>query len=200
MFAALLALSSVATSFAHAQPATIKPGDGSVLTEPPTTVEIVMTQDMFRQEGANDIDVFAPDGKEVTTIAAVVDNANRRRLSVPLPATLAVGDYRVEWKTLSADDGDTANGTFSFTYDPSKQPSAGKEQVGVVLGGSTTATSPPASSDGGPSGVTGEVPLSGLEGTGSNATGRSWVLVVAVAVAAFALGSGSTYLFVQKKT
>ncbi len=183
--AALLALAAFTAVFAHAEPATVKPGDGAVLNAAPSQVAIQMTQEMARQAGANDIQVFDAAGKQVTTAAAVIDNSDRRKISVALPSGLAVGTYTVKWKTLSADDGDTANGQLSFTYDPSKPPSAGTENIVSLAGGASPAAAGPASSVN---------PLGGGSGGGT-----SWVLVTCVAVGMFALGSGGTFLLIRRK-
>lgn len=176
--ASLVILTSVV---AHAAPVKVTPGDGAVLNAPPAEIIIEMTQDMAREGGANDIDVLDSSGREVTTIAAVVDNGNRKRLSVALPTSLAIGKYSVKWKSLSADDGDAAEGTLTFTYDPSKPPDPGKTTLKEDL------LSAPGAGQSAPT---------ALGGTDS---GRSWVLVVAVAIAAFALGGGGTFLLVQKR-
>src|SRR5215216_411426 len=102
--AALLAgvafsLGALATVFAHAEPATARPGDGAVLNRLPGEVVLVMRQEMVIREGANDIDVLDSTGKEVTTIAATVDRADRKKLSVAMPSSLATGKYTVKWKT-----------------------------------------------------------------------------------------------------
>jgi hypothetical protein len=143
-----------------------------------------MSQEMARQQGANDIEVFDSSGKKVTTVAAVIDNGNRARLSVPLPEGLAAGVYTVKWKTLSADDGDPADGTLSFTVDPTKPASPGKTLLRDT-GIGTTAK--PAGPDAAAS------PSAGEAGGGT-----SWVLVAAVAVAMLAVGSGATFLLIKK--
>jgi methionine-rich copper-binding protein CopC len=178
--AALLAIAAVTSVFAHAEPATVQPGDGAVLAQPPTEVVIEMTQEMARQAGANDIEVFDPAARKITTVSAVIDNSDRKRISVPLPSGLAVGTYTVRWKTLSADDGDAANGQISFTFDPSKPASPGKENL-VEVAAVPTAKAP--ATDG---------------GFGSGGGGTSWVLLVAVAAGMLALGSGGTFLLVRK--
>jgi methionine-rich copper-binding protein CopC len=180
--AALLALVLVATAFAHAEPATIKPGDKAVLNQPPAQIDMTMSQEMARQGDANDIDVFDASGKEVTVVAAVIDNSDRKKLSVPLPTGLPAGIYTVKWKTLSADDGDAAEGMFTFTIDPSAAPNAGTEAV-----------KPPVLDDKPPE--TGSV----ASITNSAGGGTSWVLVTAVAIGAFVLGGGTTFLAVQKR-
>jgi methionine-rich copper-binding protein CopC len=179
------ALVAIAVALAHAEPAQVDPGLGANLIEPPTQVEIVMTQEMFDREGANDIDVFDAQGIEVTAIAAVVDRGNRNRISVPLPTNLAPGQYTVKWKTLSADDGDSEDGEYVFTYDPSKPSDPGRttlSEAPVTPGGEGSPTPPPARSvvDGGDEGM-------------------SWILVAAVGVAGLAIGSGATFLLVQRR-
>lgn len=183
LLAALLAVAATSTVSAHAEPVEVKPGDGAVLTGPPIEVVIIMSQDMARREGANDIDVLDADGIEVTRVSAVIDNANRRRLSVPLPSSLEPGTYTVRWKTLSDEDGDEASGELTFTYDPSGTPDPGRERLRDDL----VPTRPSTEGDPAPSLVI------------QNETGMSWVLVVAVGVGMLALGAGAGYIFVQKR-
>ncbi|MBE0611005.1 MAG: copper resistance protein CopC [Dehalococcoidia bacterium] len=183
--APLLALAVVVSAAAHAEPVKVKPGDGAVLNERPTVIAFEMSQEMAREAGANDIDVFDADGNEVTAVAAVIDNANRTRLTVPLPADLLPGVYTVQWKTLSSEDGDPANGSIVFTYDPSATPADGKEVLREdLLGGNS-----------GGSGATAALVID----VGGDSAGLTWMLVAAVGVGMFALGAGGTFLLVQKR-
>jgi len=189
-FALLCGLASLAVSvqlvFAHAEPALVKPGDKSVLTSPPTEVAITMSQEMFDDgKGSNDIDVVNSAGVEVTAVSAVLDRNDRSRLSVPLPTTLAPGAYTVKWKTLSADDGDAAQGELSFTYDPNGTANPGTEELKADVPGGDDGQGDDASSP-----VTIESPDDGV----------TWVLVAAVGLGMFVLGAGGTFLLVQKKT
>jgi len=178
LVAALAALALLAVALAHAEPARITPGDGAVLASRPSQVEIEMSQELARQVGANDIDVIDASGKEVTAVAAVIDNANRRKISVPLPSDLPVGIYIVKWKTLSADDGDAASGQLGFTFDPARPPSPGKEQLREDLLGGAGASAGAGNAPGAPGG----------------GAGISWVLLVAVAAGGLAIGGGATFL------
>lgn len=180
LVAVVVALAAITVAFAHAEPANIKPGDGAVLNQPPTQIQIEMTQDMARQAGANDIVVVDANGKQVTTVSATIDNADRKKITVPMPPTLVAGTYTVQWKTLSADDGDPANGTTTFTYDPARTPSPGTEVLRASVLGSPAAGTPA------------EAPLRSGGGGGT-----SWILLVAVGIGALAVGGGATYLFVQ---
>lgn len=185
--AAAAALLVVTQAFAHAEPARVTPGDGAVLALAPKQVAIDMSQEMARQAGANDIEVFDASGRKVTTAAATVDNADRKRITVPLPADLPTGTYQVRWKTLSADDGDAASGSFSFTIDPQRTPTAGTEVVRPDIlnsGGSTPEASPAAT-------------VKAIDGGGDS--GPGWTAVVAVGVATLVVGSGGTYFLVQRR-
>ena len=148
-------------------------------------VEIEMTQEMARREGANDIDVLDASGNEVTTVAAAIDNANRKKITVALPTGLPPGAYTVKWKTLSTEDGDSEDGQYVFTYDPSKPADPGRTNlrenaVGVTPGSAANGSSVPAV-------------------TVDEDDGMSWILVAGVGVAGIVVGSGTTFLLVQRR-
>ncbi|MGK2965253.1 MAG: copper resistance CopC family protein [Tepidiformaceae bacterium] len=180
----LAALIVASVVFAHAEPERVTPGNGAVVTTAPGEVVIQMTQDMARQPGANDIDVFDEQGNEVTGIAAVIDNATRRVLSVPLPIGLEPGTYRIRWKTLSDEDGDTEDGELTFKYDPAGPAFAGQENLREEVVAPTTEG--------------GEAAPPVLIASGDD--GASWILVTAVGAAMFALGCGVTFIAIQKRT
>jgi copper resistance protein C len=202
--AAVIALVTVSMAFAHAAPKTVSPGDGAVLSKAPTSVVIETVEDMARVAGANDLQVFDASGKQVTTAPAVIKDSDRSNISVALPTDLAVGTYTVKWKTLSADDGDAANGTLSFTYDPSKPSSPGKVDLIAPLAASPAATSSATAATTSPSPTataTGATATVGPANSLGNSTPGStpWVLVAAVGVGMLALGSGGTFLLINKK-
>lgn len=182
---ALLATGGAAK--AHAEPDEIRPGDGAVLTSLPAEVEIVMSQELARREGGSDIDVIGPDGAEVTTEPATLDLEDRRRLSVPLPSGLQPGTYTVRWKSLSAEDGDPADGELSFTYDPNGQGTPGRERL-----------------DDDPSDAPEETPVTGdgltefREG-GGGSSGDTWVVAAAAGIAGLAIGGAVTFLLVSRR-
>jgi cell division septation protein DedD len=62
--------------------------------------------------------VFGPDGLPVHVGLAQIDDDDRAHLSVVLQPGLTPGTYRVTWRTLSAEDGDTEEGEFAFRVDP----------------------------------------------------------------------------------
>lgn len=179
--AVLVPLFAVASVLAHAEPVRVTPGDGAVVATPPAEIVITMSQELARQAGANDIDVVDAAGNEVTVVAAIIDNGDRRVLRVPLPPSLEPGLYSVRWKTLSDEDGDTDAGELSFEYDPEGTPSEGMVELRDDVAVPETAAAPL------------PVTLQGDDG------GLSWVLVAAVGTGAFVLGCGVTYVLVQKR-
>ncbi|MCC7358495.1 MAG: copper resistance protein CopC [Anaerolineales bacterium] len=113
-----LALTSAGPALAHSGYVRSEPGAGAVIAAPPAQVVIWFEQDMFRRAGENRLEVLGPDGAAVTTGEAVINDDDRRMLSAPLAADLPPGEYTVNWRTLSAEDGDDAEGSFTFTLDP----------------------------------------------------------------------------------
>lgn len=108
---------------AHAEYEHSDPPADSVIPSPPDTVRIWFTQELFRREGANWIEVAGPDGSQVQVGDAVVDDDDRTLLSVGLQTGLGAGEYQVRWHSLSADDADEDEGEFTFRVDPSAQES-----------------------------------------------------------------------------
>jgi methionine-rich copper-binding protein CopC len=100
-----------------------------VINEAPTRVDVWFTQEMFRREGANTLSVFGSDGAAVHVGEAELDDDGRVHLSIELAANLEPGEYEVRWTTLSAVDGDAAEGSFTFTYDPDATPSTATPAV-----------------------------------------------------------------------
>ena len=121
LLALLAALLLVGAVRAHAEYARSEPGAGAMVAAAPARVDIWFTQDLFKREGENWIRVTGPTGDEVQTGEALVDDDDRRHLSVALLAELAPGEYTVAYRTLSIDDGDDFEGSFSFTLDPQAQ-------------------------------------------------------------------------------
>ena len=73
------------------------------------------TQELFRREGQNALEVYGPGDQRVDQDDAAIDDDNRKLMTVSLQSDLPNGVYTVRWRTLSADDGDDAEGEFQFT-------------------------------------------------------------------------------------
>ena len=118
LIALLCAFLWVGSAFAHAAYLRSMPGENAVVSDAPTRVDIWFTQELFRRQGENLIQVFDPSEQPVQAGEALVDNDDRTHLWVDLEPNLSPGIYRVEWNSLSAEDGDSEEGMFSFTFDP----------------------------------------------------------------------------------
>lgn len=194
LLAAVLALLPGAV-FAHAEYARSTPADGSTVAKPPERIDVWFTQEMFKRTGANTLRVTGPAGEAVPSPDAVLDDLDRTHLSVALPAGLAPGAYEVAWTTLSAVDGDTAEGVFAFTFDPDAAPvpapplpaASAPDGEAAGAGAAATATSPLATAEAGEEAVPGTAPGtavavdSGME-TAGDAPLPSWVLIAGASV------------------
>jgi len=109
---------TTAVVYAHAEPERSIPAADSVVPRAPDRVDVCFTQELFRREGANVLTVEGPDGVPVDSGDSTIDASDRERMSVGLPRGLPDGEYTVHWVTLSAIDGDAAEGSFTFTIDP----------------------------------------------------------------------------------
>ncbi len=90
------------------------PAADEVVAQAPQRVQVWFTQDLFRREGQNSLEVYGPDNQRVDEDDAAIDDDNRKLMTVSLQSDLADGIYTVRWRTLSADDGDDAEGEFQF--------------------------------------------------------------------------------------
>lgn len=103
---------------AHSEYARSEPGAGAIVATAPTQIDIWFVQDLFRRQGENWITVIGPSNTEVQVGEAQVDDDDRRHLSVALQPDLPSGEYTVTYRTLSSEDGDDFEGSFSFILDP----------------------------------------------------------------------------------
>ncbi|MFQ5943586.1 MAG: copper resistance protein CopC [Anaerolineales bacterium] len=115
---AALFLLHVIGAEAHAAYIRSDPGQGALIATEPERVDIWFTQDLFRRQGENWIHVVGPNGELVHAGEALIDDDDRRHMWVELRSPLTPGEYRVEWHSLSAEDGDDEQGEFEFTLDP----------------------------------------------------------------------------------
>ncbi len=108
---------------AHADYDHSVPAAGEVVLLAPQQVQVWFTQELFRREGQNSLEVYGPDEQRVDLDDFAIDDDDRKLMTVSLPPDLANGVYTVLWRSLSADDGDDANGEFQFTIQ-SDEPTA----------------------------------------------------------------------------
>ena len=96
---------------AHAQLVASSPGAGEVVPESPGELRLVFSEPLEVQ--VTSLDVRGADGSVVLERAGSTDPADAYVLVAALP-DLPDGTYSVTWRTLSAADGHTVEGFFSF--------------------------------------------------------------------------------------
>jgi methionine-rich copper-binding protein CopC len=119
------------TAYAHAEYDRSMPAAESVIPAGPETVEVWFTQELFRREGANRLEVIAPDGSQVDLGDSRIDDDDRTHVIVSLQPDLPAGVYTVRWFNTSLEDGHAEEGEFVFTIDPSA-PAANEEPTAVA--------------------------------------------------------------------
>ena len=140
---AVLACARTATAHAHSEYDRSQPAADARIPSAPARVDVWFTQELFRRSGANTLTVHAPDGRRVDDGAPVIDDSDRTHLSVGLSGPLEPGGYHVTWNSLSALDGDTAEGFFVFTVDlsapeptaPGSAPASEDNESSAMLSG-----------------------------------------------------------------
>lgn len=145
LFTLLAALTLAAKVLSHADYARSEPAADEVLVVPPTQVKVWFTQELFRREGENWLHVIGPDGARVDVGEAVVDDDDRKLLTVSLAEGLAEGAYRVQWRALSAEDGHPKEDEFGFSIGTTNSASA------TTPAPEATATAQPAAEPSAPS-------------------------------------------------
>lgn len=110
-FLVILLLAIVQPVFAHAVPENSNPAPNEVLNASPKWVIIEFNEPVV--PNLSRIDVLTQAGDKVETGPLAATDAENRILSVSVPE-LAEGAYLVSWQVLSAVDGHTTSGTFSF--------------------------------------------------------------------------------------
>lgn len=124
-------------ALAHADYERSEPPAGSVTAEAPMHVHIYFTQELFRRQGTNGIEVYNADGVRVDQDDPTIDDDNRRLMSVSLEPELPDGLYTVRWFSLSAEDGHEGEGEFTFTVGAAETTT---NTVAVTATDSVTAT------------------------------------------------------------
>jgi methionine-rich copper-binding protein CopC len=197
------------TASAHARYERSSPGKGEVLTSPPASVEITFTQEIQKIAGTYGIEVNKDRGPDATAGPAVVDDNDRRKLSVRLQPGLSPGRYVVRWKNVSDADGDPAEGAFSFYIgqgpnavdlenDRQLEQIGAEEETPQATGTSATAAATSAATPGTTRPAATATPASaGASGDGDSNTGL-WVLLGVVAAGIVVGGTGG-YFFVRRR-
>ncbi len=103
-----------AMASAHARVKSSSPAKGEVVQTSPSQVEIFFTQAVQKVAGTYGLAVGRDRGADVTAGPAVIDENDRTHMTVRLQPNLNPGRYVVQWKNVSDEDGNPAEGAFSF--------------------------------------------------------------------------------------
>jgi methionine-rich copper-binding protein CopC len=196
LVALLVAFTLPGVVAAHAELKTPTPADKATSTAPVTFVAGTFTQ-RVKADGSSLV-VKLVGG---TTVAQGGVDPNDPLRMVATPATpLGSGAYRVEWTTISLDDGELARGTWTFTVAvaptpsptpiPTSTPSAAPS---VAPSASATATSSAVPVTPVPSAA--PTPVPSADGS---ATGGSGDAVLPIVVALVVLGAGAAFLLSRR--
>lgn len=110
----LLLFVAVGTAFAHAKVISATPGIGSTIATAPTTVTVMTAENINPDPKLSNLFVYAPGGDLISQGDAKVSLNNPREMSITIKPS-GDGIYVVRWITVSAEDGDAAQGAFVFT-------------------------------------------------------------------------------------
>lgn len=99
----------------HAEYDHSDPAADAVVAVAPAQVQIWFTQELFRRQGMNQIAVYDATAQRVDLDDVVIDDDDRKRMTVSLAPALPNGRYTVRWQALSAEDGHEGQGEFTFT-------------------------------------------------------------------------------------
>ena len=102
-------------AFAHAEYDHSEPAANAVVESAPADLRIWMTQELFRRQGENSIEVYNETGTRVDQDDLTIDDNDRTLMQISLPPSLANGVYTVRWVATSSEDGHQAKGEFTFT-------------------------------------------------------------------------------------
>lgn len=211
----LVAMAGLATTAsAHARYKNSTPGTAEVVQTSPAKLDLYFTQDIQKVSGAYEIQVERDRGASVTAAPAVIDDGDRSHLTVALKPNLGAGRYVVSWKNVSDDDGDPAEGAFSFYVqtapnsvdlvndkqleqigaEPDETPGA-DQSPSASASASTATPAASASARTATAGVASPVATAVAASTssGDSNTGRNVAIIVASIVAIIVIGGGVAF-------
>jgi methionine-rich copper-binding protein CopC len=102
---------------AHAKVTKAIPAIGSTISQAPTTVTVFAVENINPDPSKSNLFVYSPAGDLISQGNATVSLSNPEQMSITIKPDAAHpnGVYVVQWKTVSALDGDPDQGAFVFT-------------------------------------------------------------------------------------
>lgn len=110
LFAALLALSAVQLASAHAEVDEVQWDNASH----PTKVNATAVEEIADIPGTYSLKVYDSSDVQVDLGDTTIDPLDATKMSVSVTPGLPPGLYRVDWETVSADDGDEDSGSLDL--------------------------------------------------------------------------------------
>lgn len=112
----LAVLLSARSALADPQLVRTEPPNDAVLDEAPGRVEMWFDQPLVSDYAATEV-TLALEGApaEIRPLYAAVDHRDLIRLIVSPPQSLDEGDYLIEWRITSAEDGSVSEGEYAFS-------------------------------------------------------------------------------------
>jgi methionine-rich copper-binding protein CopC len=125
---------------AHARYVRSEPPENASLSTAPESVTIWFTE-LLDQAGSS---ITVTDGSGATASQGAIEllPGDNKAMRIALRANLSLGQYSVKWRTLSAEDGEEADGSFGFSVGSVGGPSPGAQAAhpGSVAGTTSAAT------------------------------------------------------------
>lgn len=109
---------------AHAKVMSADPAIGSTIAQAPTKVTVFTAENINPDPNKSNLQVYGPSADATDTPIsqgnAQIPLSNPKEMSINITPNSGHtnGVYTVFWKTVSADDGDAASGSFTFTVNP----------------------------------------------------------------------------------
>jgi methionine-rich copper-binding protein CopC len=182
----LLMLIAPAATLAHSELDKPTPADKSTVTTPVLQVSGTFTESI-KQDGSK---LLVKDATGATIAQGGVDPGDDKVMSASPPDALASGAYTVEWTTISADDGDVARGTWTFTVAVAATPSPTATPAASASAAPTVAPTPTAAPTSAPS--------PSPSGSGSDTSGGGSDVILPIVIALIVLGAGAVYLLSRR--
>lgn len=180
----------------HAELENANPDDKSTVTEPVPFVSGRFSEGM-KSDGSS---LIVKDGAGTVVAEGIVDPANDERMVATPASPLGNGTYRVEWTSVSSEDGDIARGVWTFTVAVAPTASPTAVPTPPPSAAPSASASPGATPTAAPATTAPSLaptPVPSPSADGSN-TGSGGDVVLPIIVALIILGAGAAYLLTRR--
>jgi len=172
----------------HSELQTPTPADKSSVTTPVTQVSGTFTESI-KKDGSS---LLVKDATGTTVAQGGVDPADDKVMTASPTTPLANGSYTVQWTTISADDGDLARGTWTFTVAVAATPSP------AATTGASASAAPTATPSAVPTVAPTPAASPSASGRGSDTSGGGSDVILPIVIALVVLGAGAAYLLSRR--